>query len=101
MKKVVQQPLEVVQQGTTHDCVVECGGSQEDSQQDFPCVVGEHGSALVLPREFVISSPTPSLIELPIQHHKEEHAVTFLLEVKPQACECIAERKKRINIKHL
>ena len=45
-------------------------------------------------------SPTPSLIEPPNQHHTEEHAGTFLPEVKPQAYEYIAARNKEdISIK--
>lgn len=45
------------------------------------------------------ASPTPSLIELPNQPHTEEHAGTFLPEVKPRGCEYIAARYKVASIK--
>ena len=95
--EAIQLPLEVENRDTTHDCGVRCGGSYEDWRQDSPCTVGGHESAWDPPHEYVILSPTPALIELPIQLHKEGHVESFHLEQKPQGCGYIAE-KERMSI---
>lgn len=89
-KKAIQQPLEVVQQGTSRVCAGERADSQVDCQLDYHYAVEGHGSASALLHECGRLSPTPSLIELPNLHHIEEHVATSLPGVKTQACGCIA-----------